>query len=274
MAEVDRRLMSMPVAGTVSGAEAAAIDAGLRAYMLRIYWYMALGLVITAIAAFAIYMASVTEDPAAAAKAVRGGADLPARLSGHLYLTPLGYSLFVGPLKWLFILAPLLVVFGLSFGADRLRPTTAQVLFWIYAALIGISFGAIFMVYAQTSVVRVFFITAASFGALSLWGYTTGRDLGGMGSFLIMGLFGVIAASIVNMFLASSMLQWIVSVIGVGVFSGLTAWDTQRLKNEYLYGAMDGEVAERAAVTGALSLYLDFINLFTMLLELLGQREE
>ena len=136
------------------------------------------------------------------------------------------------------------------------------------------SLGSIFLVYTHTSIVRVFFITAASFGALSLWGYTTQRDLSGMGSFLIMGLFGIIIASLVNIFLASTMLQLIISVVGVLVFAGLTAYDTQRIKNEYIYGAMDGEVMERSAIMGALSLYLDFLNMFTMLLQLLGNREE
>ena len=147
-------------------------------------------------------------------------------------------------------------------------------MFWIFAALVGVSLGSIFLVFTHTSIVRVFFITAASFGALSLWGYTTQRDLTGMGSFLLMGLFGIILASLVNLFLASSTLQFAISVIGVLVFAGLTACDTQRLKNEYLYGAMDGETAERSAIMGALSLYLNFINLFTLLLQLLGQRDE
>jgi uncharacterized protein len=155
-----------------------------------------------------------------------------------------------------------------------MRPATAQITFWIYAAMVGISLGIIFLVYTHTSIVRVFFITAASFGALSLWGYTTQRDLSGMGSFLIMGLFGIIIASLVNIFLASSALQWVISVVGVLVFSGLTAWDTQRLKNEYIYGAMEGEVLERSAIMGALSLYLDFLNLFTFLLQLMGARDE
>ena len=205
---------------------------------------------------------------------MRGGAEIPARLAGNVYLTPLGYAVFVSPLKWAVILAPLALVFGLSFGIERLRPAVAQLLFWIYAALIGISLGSIFMIYTHTSVVRVFFITAASFGALSLWGYTTQRDLTGIGSFLAMGLFGIIIAGIVNIFLASSALQWLISVVGVLVFSGLTAWDTQRLKSEYIYGAMDGDTAERTAIMGALSLYLDFVNLFTMLIQLLGQRED
>jgi hypothetical protein len=148
------------------------------------------------------------------------------------------------------------------------------VLFWLYAGLVGISLGVIFLVFTHTSVVRVFFVTAASFGALSLWGYTTNRDLTGVGSFLIMGLFGIIIAALVNLFLQSTALQWVISLVGVLVFAGLTAWDTQRLKNEYLYGAFDGDAADRAAIMGALSLYLNFINLFTLLLQLLGQRQE
>ena len=274
MAEFDRNIAGMPLGGVMSHAEAAAIDAGLRAYMLRIYNYMIFGLGITGIAALGIYFFSVTDDVAAAAKVLRGGTEGSARIAGNLYLTPLGYALFVSPLKWAIILAPLALIFGLGFGIERLRPVVAQLLFWIYAALIGISLGSIFMVYTHTSVVRVFFITAASFGALSLWGYTTRRDLTGMGSFLVMGLFGIIIAGAVNLFLESSALQWIISMVGVLVFSGLTAWDTQRLKNEYIYGAMDGDTAERAAIIGALSLYLDFVNLFTMLLQLLGQRED
>jgi FtsH-binding integral membrane protein len=274
MAEFNREIAGKPFGGAMSGAEAAAIDAGLRAYMLRVYNYMILGLAITGIAALGIYMLSVTDDLTAAAKVVRGGAEIPARLAGNVYLTPLGYAVFVSPLKWVVILAPLALVFGLSFGIERLRPAVAQLLFWIYAALIGISLGSIFMIYTHTSVVRVFFITAASFGALSLWGYTTQRDLTGMGSFLVMGLFGIIIAGAANIFLASSALQWIISVVGVLVFSGLTAWDTQRLKSEYIYGAMDGDTAERTAIMGALALYLDFVNLFTMLIQLLGQRED
>jgi FtsH-binding integral membrane protein len=202
----------------------------------------------------------------------RGGAAAPARLADNLYLTQLGYTVFVSPLKWVVILAPLALVFGLSFGIERVRPATAQVLFWIYAALIGLSLGSIFMVYTQTSVVRVFFIAAADFGALSLWGYTTRRDLTGMGSLLVMGLFGIVIAGFVNLWLDSPALLWTVSIVGVLVFSGLTAWDTQRLKNEYIYGAMDGDTAERTAILGALSLYLNFINVFTMLLQLLGNQ--
>jgi len=244
-------------------AEAAVVDEGLRAYMLRVYNYMVLGLAITGVAALGVYMLSVTTDPALAVVKVR-----------NIMLTQVGYTLFVSPVKWVVILAPLALVFYLSFRIQNMRPTTAQLTFWIYAALVGVSLGSIFLIYTHTSIVRVFFITAASFGALSLWGYTTNRDLTGMGSFLIMGLFGIIIASLVNIFLVSSMMQWIISVVGVLIFAGLTAYDTQRLKNEYVYGAMDGEVMERSAIMGALSLYLDFLNLFTMLLHLLGGRDE
>lgn len=274
MAQSNRDISSMPLGAPVSRAEAAAIDAGLRAYMMHVYNYMALGLAVTAVAALGIYVLSVTDDAAAAAKVLRGGAESSARLAGNLYLTRLGYALFVSPLKWAIILAPLALAFGLSFGIERLRPAVAQLLFWLYAALIGVSLGAVFMIYTQTSVVRVFFIAAASFAALSLWGYTTRRDLTGMGSFLVIGVLGIIIAALVNVFLASSALQWVISAVGVLVFSGLTAWDTQRLKNEYIYGAMDGDTAERTAIMGALTLYLNFINLFAMLLQLLGERED
>jgi FtsH-binding integral membrane protein len=275
MADFEHAGASQPFVGAMTSAEAAAVDAGLRAHMLRIYNYMVLGLVITGIAAIAVYAFSVTPDVAAAAKITRDDIEIPIRLAGlNMYLTPLGYAIFVGPMKWPVILAPLVLVFALSFGIERLRPGVAQLLFWLYAALLGVSLASIFMVYTQTSIVRVFFIAAASFGALSLYGYTTQRDLTGLGSFLIMGLFGVIIAALVNLFFASSALQWVISIVGVIVFSGLTAWDTQRLKNEYIYFAMDGAMAQRSAIIGALTLYLDFINLFTLLLQLFGERDD
>jgi FtsH-binding integral membrane protein len=260
--------------GTTVG-QTVAVDEGLRAYMLRVYNYMVIGLAITGLAALGVYMMSITGDMASAAKVMRNGAEIPARIAANTYLTPLGYTLFVSPWKWAVFLAPLGMVFVLSFGMERMRPATAHMMFWIFAALIGVSLGSIFMVYTHTSITRVFFITAASFGALSLWGYTTQRDLSGMGSFLIMGLFGVILASLVNMFMGGgTMMQFVISVVGVLVFAGFTAYDTQRLKSEYLYGAMDGETTERSAIMGALSLYLNFINLFTLLMQLLGTREE
>jgi FtsH-binding integral membrane protein len=273
MSDFDRNATVTPFGRSVGRAEAAEIDQGLRAYMLHIYNYMVIGLAITGFAALGIYLLSVTGDAASAAKMLRNGVDTPVRI-GTTYLTQFGYTLFVSPLKWVVMLAPLGLVFVLSFGIDRMRPATGQLLFWLYAALVGVSLATIFLVFTHTSIVRVFFITAASFGALSLWGYTTQRDLSGFGSFLIMGLFGIIIAGLVNIFLASSALQFVISVVGVLVFAGLTAWDTQRLKSEYIYGAMQGEVAERSAIMGALSLYLDFLNLFTLLLQLLGQREE
>jgi FtsH-binding integral membrane protein len=261
MSDLDRNYAS-PFGRAAGRADAATVDAGLRSYMLKIYNYMSIGLAITGLAALGVYMAA-TSDVATTAKI------------GNTFLTPFGVALFVSPLKWVFMLAPLVMVFAISFGINRLRPATAQMLFWVFAALMGISLSSIFLVYTHTSIVRVFFITAATFGALSLYGYSTKRDLTGMGSFLMMGLFGIILASLVNIFLGSSMLQFIVSIVGVLIFAGLTAWDTQRLKNDYIYGygAQGGDIAEKAAITGALSLYLNFINLFTLLLQLLGQRD-
>jgi FtsH-binding integral membrane protein len=263
MSDFDRNTTAVQYGRPLTRAEAAVVDEGLRAYMLRVYNYMVIGLAITGFAALGIYMLSVTSDPALAVAKVRS-----------IMLTNVGYALFVSPLKWAVILAPLALVFFLSFRIQNMRPATAQITFWIYAALVGVSLASIFMIYTHTSITRVFFITAASFGALSLWGYTTKRDISGWGSFLFMGLVGICIAMLVNVFLASTMMQWIISVIGVLVFAGLTAYDTQRLKTEYMYGAMEGEVLERSAIMGALSLYLDFLNLFTMLLHLLGARDE
>ena len=175
MSDLDRNYAS-PFGRAAGRIDAAAVDAGLRAYMLRIYNYMSIGLAITGLAALGVYMAAVTTDQAGAA----------ARL-GNAFLTPFGYAMYVSPLKWLFILAPLVMVFAISFGINRLKPATAQLLFWAFAALMGVSLSSIFLVYTHTSIVRVFFITAATFGALSLWGYTTKRDISGMGSFLFMG---------------------------------------------------------------------------------------
>jgi FtsH-binding integral membrane protein len=263
MSDLDRNYAS-PFGRAAERVDAATVDAGLRSYMLRIYNYMTIGLAITGFAALGVYMAAVTNSAAGAAAKI-----------GNTYLTSFGVAMFVSPLKWVFILAPLVMVFAISFGINRLRPATAQLLFWAFSALMGVSLSSIFLVYTHTSIVRVFFITAATFGALSLYGYTTKRDLSGMGSFLFMGLIGIIIASLVNLIIGSSMLQFIVSVVGVLVFAGLTAWDTQRLKNDYIYGyaGAGGDVAERAAISGALSLYLNFINLFTLLLQLLGQRD-
>lgn len=254
MADLDRRYAQ---GTTVGRAETGVIDQGLRSYMLRVYNYMASGVAITGVVAYLTYMFAVVDSGAG------------------LQLTPFGNLIFASAFKWVVILAPLGMVFYLSARINSMSLSAAQISFWVFAALMGLSLGSIFLVYAHASIARVFFITAASFGALSLYGYTTQRDLSAWGSFLFMGLIGIIIASLVNLFLASSMLQFIVSVVGVLVFAGLTAWDTQRLKNDYIYGyaSEGGEMAEKAAITGALSLYLNFINLFTLLLQLLGQRD-
>jgi FtsH-binding integral membrane protein len=237
---------------TVARGADTAIDAGLRAHMLRVYNYMAVGLVLTGVAAFLTYSAAFNE------------------VGGQLVLTSFGQTLFGSPLMWVIIFAPLALVFFLSFRIGSMSVGAAQATFWVYAALLGVSLASIFAVYALSSIAQVFFITAATFGAVSLWGYTTKQDLTGFGSFLFMGLIGIVIASIVNLFLHSSGLGWAISIIGVLVFTGLTAYDTQKIKEMYYVGD-DGTVAGRKAIMGALSLYLDFINLFLMLLRLFGQ---
>lgn len=232
---------------------AAAVDAGLRAYMLRVYNYMAIGVGLTGVSAWIVFQMAVTQ------------------VGGQMALTPFGQTLFQTGFYWVLLLAPLGLVFFLSFRIQHLAPATAQALFFFYAILLGVSLAPIFLMYTNASIARVFFISAASFGALSLYGYTTQRDLSPFGSFLIMGLFGIIIASLVNIFLASNALQFVISVVGVLVFAGLTAWDTQRIKEMYSVND-DGTVASRKAIMGALTLYLDFINLFLMLLRLFGDR--
>jgi FtsH-binding integral membrane protein len=276
MSDFDRNAAAAQYGAPLTRAEAAVVDEGLRAYMLRIYNYMVLGLAITGFAALGIYMLSVTGDLSSAAYVLRGGrlyaaASVTAVQARDVLLTSLGHTLFFTPLKWAVILAPLGLVFFLSFRIQNMRPATAQITFWIYAALVGVSLASIFMVYTHTSITRVFFITAATFGALSLWGYTTQRDLTGMGSFLIMGLFGLIIAMIVNIFLKSTGLDFVISAAGVLIFAGLTAYDTQKIKEMY-DPSEDANSSGRKAVMGALSLYLDFINLFLMLLRLVGDR--
>ncbi|MFT3810697.1 MAG: Bax inhibitor-1/YccA family protein [Micropepsaceae bacterium] len=240
----------------------ATMDLGLRSYMLGVYNYMALGLLVTAAAAYALFTLSFTTpgDPAAVA-VLRNG----------LALTSLGETIFTGPLMWVLVLAPLAFVLVLSFGINRLSAGTAQVLFWSFAAVMGASLSTLLATYTGASVTRVFLITAATFGAMSLYGYTTKRDLTAIGSFLMMGLFGLIIAMVVNIFWPSGALSFAISVIGVVIFVGLTAYDTQKIKNSYV----EGEAAEfttKKQVMGALELYLDFINLFIMLLRLVGDR--
>ena len=235
MSDYERNVAAFPGA-----ARTVAVDAGLRAHMIRVYNYMAIGVAVTGVVAY---------------------------FTNQYF----GQSLLGSPMIYVLILAPLALVFFLSWRIDRLSAPTARALFFVYAALLGASLSVIFAVYTDASITRVFFISAAAFGGLSLWGYTTQRDLTGMGSFLMMGLIGIIIASLVNIFLKSSGLDWIISVIGVIVFAGLTAWDTQKIKEMYDIND-DGTVTGRKAVMGALSLYLDFINLFLMLLRLFGDR--
>jgi len=225
-----------------AGARAADMDVGLRAHMQKVFGLMGMGTAVTGLVAFFT-------------------AQSPAMLD-LIYNTPL---------RWAVIFAPLAFVLVLSFGIHRMRASTAQLTFWAFAAIMGLSLASIFLVYTHASITRVFFISAATFGALSLYGYTTQRDLTGVGSFMFMGLIGIIIASLVNIFLKSSGLDWAISVIGVLVFVGLTAYDTQRIKEMYDVQD-DGTVTGRKAVMGALSLYLDFINLFLMLLRIFGDR--
>src|SRR6201991_1888395 len=228
------------LAASGAGNAALAIDAGLRSYMLRIYNQMAAGVGLTALVAWLTYQLT-------------------------------GPALLQSPLMWVFILAPLGLVFFISARINTLSVSTARWLFFVYAALVGVSLSTLFHIYTNSSITLVLFITAAMFGALSLFGYTTRRDLSGLGTFLFMGLIGVIIASLVNLFLRSTGLDWMISIIGVGVFAGLTAYDTQRIKGMYDQGD-DATSAGRKAVMGALSLYLNFINLFMMLLRLMGGR--
>jgi uncharacterized protein len=241
------------------GAErAVAIDAGLRAYMIRVYNYMAAGVALTGVVAlFAFQLA--------------GGDALHFTAGGIAGATPFGQFILGGFTPILLMLVTLGLVFFLSFRINTLQPSTAFGLFMLYAGLLGLALTSIFVVYTQVSIARTFFISAASFGALSLYGYTTKRDLSPIGSFLVMGLFGLILAMVVNVFLGSQGLSFAISAIGVLIFAGLTAWDTQTIKEMYDVND-DGTIAGRKAVMGALKLYLDFINLFLFLLRFMGNR--
>jgi len=234
---------------------AVAYDMGLRTHMIRVYNYMAGGVALTGVVAWLTYQMAVVTN---AAGTIVG-------------LTPFGQAMFGSPLRWVVVLAPLALVFFMSFRIGQMQASTARTLFFVYAGALGLSLATIFMVYTATSITRVFFISASAFGALSLYGYTTQRNLDGMGSFLVMGLFGLIIASLVNIFLQSTGLDWALSVMGILIFAGLTAWDTQTIK-EYYSPTDDGTVAGRKAVMGALKLYLDFINMFMFLLRLFGDR--
>lgn len=257
MAEFDRPTIAAARAGT-----AAAIDQGLRSYMLKVYNYMGLGLVLTGVVAYALSSFAITTDPSQAA----------ASLADGTLLTGLGVALYTSPLMWVLALAPLGLVFFLSFRINHMSVGAAQATFWAYAALVGASLSSIFLVYTDASIAKVFFITAATFGATSLYGYTTKRDMTGIGNFATMGLIGILIAMLVNFFLNSPALDYAISVIGVLVFVGLTAYDTQKIKESY-HESLGGEVLAKGAIMGALNLYMDFINLFLMLLRLFGNRD-
>jgi uncharacterized protein len=228
---------------TAGGRDAALFDEGLRQHMLRVYNYMGLGLALTGIVAYI-----VGTTPA-------------------LYV-----PIFQTPLKWVVMLAPLAFVLFFSFRIERMSASTAQIVFWAFCAVMGLSLASVFLVFTGQSIARTFFIAATMFGATSLYGYTTKRDLSQFGSLLIMGLIGVVIASIVNIFLGSSALQFAISVIGIIVFVGLTAWDTQSIKEQYAT-SLDGESTQKLAVFGAFSLYLNFVNIFQLLLNFTGERE-
>lgn len=253
-------------AGQTAGiGTAAQIDQGLRAHMNKVYGTMSVGMLITALAAWAISGLAVTSDPSGAV----------AQIGADKYLTGLGQALYASPLKWLIMFAPLIMVFGFGAVANRLSAAAAQLYFYGFAALMGLSISSIFLVYTGMSIVQTFLITAIAFAGLSLWGYTTKKDISGWGSFLIMGVIGLIVASIVNIFLASPAVMFAISSIGVLIFAALTAYDTQRIKTDYIQHAqaMDSEWLAKSAIMGALNLYLDFINLFMFLLQFLGNRE-
>ena len=225
------------------------VDEGLRNYMLKVYNFMAGGLCLTALSAWLVLNTPL--------------------INVFFSVTPQGVGL--SGFGWLALIAPLILVFAFGWVVNSGTSSQVKLLFWAYAAINGIGFTPIFLLYTQSSLVRVFLITAGAFGALSLYGYSTKRDLSGMGSFLIMGLFGLIIASIVNIFLKSSGLDWALSLIGVGIFSALTAYDSQKIRSMYM--SADGEeLVAKKALAGALSLYLDFINLFLYLLRFLGDR--
>ncbi len=242
MAQFDTNYQSASAAGTKTG-----YDAGLRTHMLNVYNYMASGVLLTGIIAMML------------GNALEGNVELQQTLYGS-------------GLRWIIMLAPLAFVLVMSFGVNKISAPTLKLIFFAFSATMGVSLASIFLVYTGESIARTFFITAASFGALSLYGYTTKKDLSGMRTFLMMGLFGLIIASIVNIFLQSSMMQFVTSCIGVLIFAGFTAYDTQRIKHEYFQLAGTGMLA-KAAIMSALKLYLDFVNLFMYLLHFLGNRD-
>ncbi len=247
------------------GARAAQIDEGLRTHMNKVYGTMSVGMLITALAAWAIAGLAVTTDPANAVGQMANGT----------MLTSLGAAIYTSPLKWVVMLAPLGMIFAFGAVMRKTSAAGAQLFFFVFATLIGVSLSSIFIFYTTFSIVQTFLVTAIAFAGLSLWGYTTKKDISGWGSFLIMGVIGLLVASIVNIFLGSGVVALAISALGVLIFAGLTAYDTQNIKTEYLahahYG--DQEWLDKSAIHGALSLYLDFLNMFQFLLMFMGDSE-
>ena len=246
-----------------AGVRTAAIDEGLRAHMNKVYSTMSVGMVMTALAAWAISGLSISTEPTAY------------MLREGQYLTDMGYALYASPLRWVIMFLPLVMAIGFGAMINRISAATAQLLFYVFAVAMGVSISWIFMVFTSMSIVQVFLITSVAFAGLSLYGYVTKRDLSAMGTFLMMGVIGLLVASVVNIFLQSPAMMFAISGIGVLIFAGLTAYDTQNIKATYIAHAAQGdqEWLAKAAIMGALNLYLDFINMFMFLLQLFGNRE-
>ena len=258
MAEFDKRYGRF---GVATRAEPGVMDAGLRSYMLGVYNYMAAGILLTGVVAFVMFTMLTTND--LAAPALRNG----------VRLTELGRTIYTTPLMWVIVLAPLAFVLLLSFRVYKMSVGATQLAFWAFAAVMGASLSTIFLRYTGQSITQIFFVTAAMFAALSLYGYTTKKDLSGWGTFLFMGVIGLLLASLVNIWLASPALYFAISAICVLVFSALTAYDTQQIKDNYYEISGDAAMLAKGSVMGALNLYLDFINMFQGMLALFGSRE-
>ncbi|KMK67841.1 Bax inhibitor-1/YccA family protein [Puniceibacterium sp. IMCC21224] len=246
-----------------TGTRAAQIDEGLRAHMNKVYGTMSVGMLLTALAAWALSGLAVSDVPT------------PYQIGAEKWLTSLGQTLYLSPLKWVVMFAPLAFVFGFSAMVNKMSAATAQLVFYAFATVMGISLSSIFLIYTSTSIGQVFLITSIAFAGLSLYGYTTKKDLSAMGTFLIMGVIGLLVAMVVNIFLQSAAITFAVSILGVLIFAGLTAYDTQKIKTTYVQYAQSGdsEWLGKAAIMGALNLYLDFINMFMFLLQLFGNRQ-
>ena len=247
------------------GARAAQIDTGLRAHMNKVYGTMSVGMLITALAAWAIAGLATTTDPALEAATMRNGT----------MLTGLGVALYASALKWVVLFAPLAMIFGFGAVMQRASASAAQLFFFVFATLVGVSLSSIFIFYTSFSIVQTFLVTSIAFAGLSLWGYTTKKDISGWGSFLIMGVIGILVASIFNVFLGSPAVMFAIAILGVLIFAALTAYDTQNIKNSYLAHAHNGDQAwlDKSAIHGALNLYLDFLNMFQFLLFFMGNQE-